>query len=73
MSYQKRKCDNNAQQAGGTKLISNCTTTLFVGVLTKPCECVLVCPLQPKSGFLPEAECGRPKNPQVEDGANGSR
>jgi hypothetical protein len=34
---------------------------LFTGGLTTFEGCDLLCPLQPKSGFLPEAGCGRPK------------
>jgi len=38
--------------------------------LTKSGDYVLVVSLQPKSGFLPGAGCGRPKILKVEDGAN---
>jgi hypothetical protein len=34
---------------------------LFAGDLTKLGNCDLLLPLQPKSGFLPEAGRGRPK------------
>jgi hypothetical protein len=33
----------------------------FIGDLTKRDKDVFLPPLQPKSGFLPEAGCGRPK------------
>ena len=32
--------------------------SMFAGDLTRRGSCVLLWPLQPKSGFLPEAECG---------------
>ena len=41
--------------------------------LTRAGGCVFFLALQPKSGFLPEAGCGRPKLLKVEDGANGVR
>jgi len=41
--------------------------------LTKSGDYVLVVSLQPKSGFLPGAGCGRPKILKVEDGAKRSQ
>jgi K+-transporting ATPase KdpF subunit len=43
---------------------------VFMRNLTKSGDYVLVVSLQPKSGFLPGAGCGRPKILKVEDGAN---
>jgi hypothetical protein len=45
-------------------------TGLASFILTILAGHVLVLSLQPKSGFLPGAGCGRPKFLKVEDGAN---
>jgi hypothetical protein len=46
---------------------------VFARNLTNGGDSVLVIPLQPKSGFLPGAGCGRPKILSDEDGANEAR
>jgi hypothetical protein len=45
----------------------------FIGDLTRRGKYDFLSPLQPKSGFLPEAGRGRPKLLKVEDGAQGFR
>ena len=50
--------DHTRDAEKGRKSSSSIPQDIFTRHLTKPGGCVLLWPLQPKSGFLPEAGCG---------------